>query len=320
MENEEEIKRISQEGQKEGGRAWKSFYLGIIVAAAVIILTAVGLFVYRAIYNLAADDLTIKVVKTIHLPAGFVASSPISYYDFIEDVKAVNLFYKANAQTETGATAPVITEVQKSVWDRLVRNKILEKIARVNKIEVTAEEVDAEFNKFIKEVGSEAKAFQMIKDNYGWTPAQFKEKIIKFYLLQAKLTTAEDLVKKFEEKAKKQAEEILAKVKEGQRSFEDLAKEFSADGSAAKGGDLGWFGKGTMVKEFEEATIKLQPGQVSDLVKTRFGYHIIKLEEKKTEKGTEKWHARHILVIFPDFEKYLEEQIKNEKVWPWIKI
>jgi peptidyl-prolyl cis-trans isomerase D len=80
---------------------------------------------------------------------------------------------------------------------------------------------------------------------------------------------------------KKQAEDLLAKVKGG-ADFAALAKKFSEDEvSAAKGGDLGPFGRGDMVKEFDDAAFSLAPGQISDLVKTQYGYHIIKGGEKK---------------------------------------
>jgi foldase protein PrsA len=99
-------------------------------------------------------------------------------------------------------------------------------------------------------------------------------------------------------KKKAQAEEVLKRLRAGE-DFAKLAKEFSTDGSKDKGGDLGWFGHNEMVPEFEQAAYALKPGEISNLVQTKFGYHIIKVEERKSEtkdgKTEEKLHARHIL-------------------------
>ncbi|MGA3020824.1 MAG: peptidylprolyl isomerase [Candidatus Micrarchaeales archaeon] len=71
------------------------------------------------------------------------------------------------------------------------------------------------------------------------------------------------------------AEEILDKIKKGE-NFSRLAEQHSIDGSRRRGGDLGEFGRGMMVKPFEEAAFKLNVGEASGIVKTQFGYHIIK--------------------------------------------
>lgn len=88
-------------------------------------------------------------------------------------------------------------------------------------------------------------------------------------------------------KSEDEAKKILARIKKGE-DFAKIAEQISLDtGTAKNGGDLGYFSQGQMVPEFESAAIKLKVGEISEPVKTRFGYHIIKVTDKETGKPIE---------------------------------
>jgi peptidyl-prolyl cis-trans isomerase D len=109
---------------------------------------------------------------------------------------------------------------------------------------------------------------------------------------------------KDEAAVKKVAEGVLAKAKAAGANFGALAKQFSEDdASKANGGDLDYFGKGTMVPEFDAAAWALAPGQMSDLVKTKFGFHIIKIVDKRAAATKP----------LADVKAQLVDQIKSEK-------
>jgi parvulin-like peptidyl-prolyl isomerase len=98
------------------------------------------------------------------------------------------------------------------------------------------------------------------------------------------------------ERAKLEA--VLARVRAGE-DFAKLANEFTEDPSGkGKGGDLGWFGRGVMVKPFEETAFALKPGEVSGVFETQFGFHIVKLDERRPQGAGEEVHARHILIQY----------------------
>ena len=78
-----------------------------------------------------------------------------------------------------------------------------------------------------------------------------------------------------------EANKILKNIRDGKISFEDAAKKFSKCPSGAEGGDLGYFGRGMMVKEFEDAAFATAAGEISAPVKTPFGWHLIKVVDKK---------------------------------------
>jgi len=128
------------------------------------------------------------------------------------------------------------------------------------------------------------------KDSLPEMPAQFRVSHILIYPRVADLRKTE---------MRKRLADIRQQILDG-ADFGEMAKQYSDDpGSKDSGGDLGFFSKGEMVAEFSNVVFSMQPGQVSDIVETQFGFHVIKLEEIRGEQA----RARHILLMLQPGEE-----------------
>ncbi|MED1807223.1 peptidylprolyl isomerase [Bacillus subtilis] len=193
-----------------------------------------------------------------------------------------------------------------SALTQLAQEKVLDK-----KYKVTDKEVENKLKEYKTQLGDQ---YSTIKKQYG---EDFLKETVKMELLtekaakdNIKVTDAD--IKEYWEGLKgkirashilvadkKTAEEVEKKLKKGEK-FEDLAKEYSTDSSASKGGDLGWFAKDGMIADFSKVAFKLKTGEVSDPVKTQYGYHIIK---KTEERGK-----------YDDMKKELKPEVLEQKL------
>jgi peptidyl-prolyl cis-trans isomerase C len=198
-----------------------------------------------------------------------VDGNPITEGDFIKEISRVPEWAREQFKDDEG---------KKEFIDELVKRELIYQHAQKMKLDNDADYLSKveEFKKMTlvsivlkKEVeeksamdDSEVKAF-------------FDQNADKF-TIGTKIKASHILVGTEEE-----AKNVTEKLNKGEK-FEKLAKELSKDtGSAPKGGDLGYFGRGQMVPEFEQAALSLKPGEVSAPVKTRFGFHVIKLVDIK---------------------------------------
>ncbi|RJR50884.1 MAG: peptidylprolyl isomerase [Desulfobacteraceae bacterium] len=187
---------------------------------------------------------------------------------------------------------------EKAYADALSKDKMTESDlkTRIEKGLLIQELVSQEVVQKVTVSPEESKAFY--KDN----PDAFKqpEQVHASHILIKVEPKAGDAEKK---KARKEIEDILKRLKKGE-DFAALAKQHSACPSKEKGGDLGFMRRGQTVKPFEDAAFALKPGETSGIVETEFGYHIVRVLEKKQER----------VVPYEEAQESLDKHLKDVKV------
>lgn len=248
------------------------------------------------------------------------------------------IFATAFTKTETAASVngekitkeELDTQLTKmygaDILDSLITNKVIEMEASKEKVKVTGNDIDDELKKLQESYGGE-EAFASALEQNQVSMDKIREDI-EIYLLAEKMigtsieVTEEEIKTYFEEnkdsfdqKEQVKASHILVedegtakKVKEELDNgvdFAELAEEYSTDASNAdNGGDLGYFGKGEMAEEFENAAFGMEVNAISEPVKTEFGYHIIKLVDKKAAKAA----------AFEDHKEEIKELLFDQKI------
>ncbi len=230
-----------------------------------------------------------------------VNSGSITTVDFDRELKNLPEYLKAMADTPQGRKEMLDTMVirelilQQAAKDGLdkgpeieeklqdLRKRLIVESFLKKKVEVESKVSDEDMKKFYEQNKDKFKSGEQIKASH-------------------------ILVK-----TEKEAKEVLAQLKAG-GNFEELAKKSSVDSSSAKGGDLGWFGKGSMVPAFEKAALALKEGQVSDVVKSDFGFHIIKLTGKRPAgiRPFEEVKEQIKGAIMPTKQQEVFQKIKDE--------
>lgn len=213
-----------------------------------------------------------------------------------------------------------------SVLNTMISNKVVDLEADKEKVKVTDKEIKAELDKMVEQYGGQD-TFNMLLAQNGLTEDVFKEQIEQNLkvtkILEPSIEITDDEIKTYFEDNKasfdtpeqveashilvedeKTAKEVKKKIDEG-GDFAELAKEYSTDTQTAEnGGELGYFSTGQMVEAFDKAAFAMEVDEISDPVKTDYGYHIIKVTGKKEAKEA----------TLEDSKEQIKEALLEQKV------
>ncbi len=235
-------------------------------------------------------------------------------------------------------TSDIEGEFREMVLDNLIIEVLVAEEAAKEGVEISKDEIDSEIEKVKKDFPDEQAFLEALKKN-DMALENLEEEIEKFLIQQkmiekvtASIEATDKEVEEYYEKNKESfmepeqvhakhilledeetAKKVLTALEDGS-DFAELASEHSTDpGSKDKGGDLDWMSRDQLVPEFAEAAFNLSIGQLSDLVKSQFGYHIIVVEERKEalQKSFED--------VKEEIEQIILEEKRSEKFQDWIE-
>lgn len=299
--------------------AWRSpvrLTTFLVVVLLILLLGASAVFsigLYRLGWQGPFID---RVISVVPFPVALANRTIIRFDDYEEDVRTLNYYFDNNSEVNAQQQKPKADEIAATVLNRLIYDSVVAELTSRYDIAVSDSELEEQIQTIADSSGSRENVSSLLRSLYGWDENQFKDKVLRPYVALEKLGKALSENGTLNGDSENRAQAVLAKVKEGKTSFGDLAKESSEDTTAAVGGDLGFFGKDEMDADFMTAIESLEVGQTtSELVKTQFGYHIIKLLEKidDPEKGTQ-YHASHILFRTKTIDDYVNEQIAQRNI------
>lgn len=289
---------------------------GVLAAFLLVIGVVFGIATY-GVKNASEHGFVVAAADVFNLPVASIDGLNVEYVDYIKDMQALRTYNESQGVESTQE------EVSDRALSRLLVNRLTANVAAQEDVEVEEEDIDEAKQALKDQFPSEDALNDEMKNNFGWSFETFVDRIIVPSLREQKLaehfqsTTPEEgdeyaseQVKARhilfsvdedgdKEEVKAKAQDVLDRIKAGE-DFETLAKEFGSDGTKEVGGDLGWFGKGVMVTEFEDAVFALEPGQLAEeLVETQFGYHIVKVDEKRNIR---------------DFASYMDARLSNADI------
>lgn len=243
--------------------------------------------------------------------------------------------------------AEQLKEFEDSAINQLIDRELLNQEAIKSKISVSFDEVEQNLNGIKSRLGTEENYKQFLIAS-GKTEAELrkeleKELMVRKIIMQniySKINLTEDEILERYEKVKNRPETIRAshivllfkptdteeiKAEKKQKlieakkrilageNFDDIAKELSEDMTGQRGGDLGYFPRGVMDKSFEDAAFALKIGEVSDVVETRFGYHLIKLTDRKDA------YVAGLDEVRDEIERVLHDEKGNMMLNAWLQ-
>ena len=287
-----------------------TFFIAVGLFTLLLLLSLFGYGIYRFHWQ---GPFIQRLSRLVPYPAILVDWEVVTYRAYLDDLRTLERYWSVERENKNVFLGiPNKQEIRERLVNKLVEEKIIQRAARSRGITVLPEELEAEWQRVQTKTNGANEISFFLDKAYGWNEAKFKTQILTPFLLEQKVKDQLINENKSDSAAlQKRAKEIYALAQAKNADFSTLAKQFSDDRLSAKiGGDLGYFNRGTFEPEFEKTVFAMKIGDISEPIKSSYGYHIVKLDDLLyDDKGiATQASIKHILIKAFDFDDWLAQQ------------
>ncbi len=303
---------------------------GAFLILGILVLAAIGVYAYGPL-----NRLTYPIFKQVPFPVAIVGENKtiITSRELVQNTEAVKKFYESQDYATLGLRVDFSTDEgklrlkvkQRDVLDKMIENHIVEQEANNLGIYISKDDAENEIKSKVEQYGNKKSLVLSLKSLYGWSMNDFRDNVVIYQMY------LKELAKKHENQAKnsedyKKIKTAKNELNKNGSNFSQVVRKYSEGESAKNDGELGWFSKEQLIPEVADAVFGMNQGEISKIIISPLGFHIVMLEQKrvvdgeeikednKMTKAKEEVKIKQIFVRGESFMEWFAKQKKNAPV------
>lgn len=299
------------------------------VSLPVLLLSSACFFVLLASIALLViywhHDSLSGLARVVPYPAVITSQGTIWYKDISRNMEAVERFYVSQDFASQGIRIDFSTSdgkkklkmKEKDLLNKLLEDKVLSAYLDENKRKVTDAETAQNIDRILAETGSGGSAKENIKKLYGWDMNEFADRVVYGAIVRERSSALFEELSKNDPQylaARKKIDEAAQHAKGGADEFAVAAQKYSEGVTAKNSGVIGWVFPQNIDPAVSAVVTVLKPGQISSVIEGNFGFHVILLNDTRSENGADLYNISQIFVRKPLLSDWLAQKMKEQRV------
>ncbi len=296
--------------KKKRSRRWLWFIPGLIVGAYVVIALGICQFGWTGKVGRSLS-------RYVPVPVGMLNWRPLLAHSVLEQTRALEVFQAY--QKSSSLPTDVVEDARASAVTKVIKDAGLEAMLKKYDLTISDSEISTAYAAQVAQTGSTDTIESALKELYGWTPVQFQRYVVRQDVGRDKLMSKLSFDESLSKTQAEQAATVKSQISADGANMAEIAKRYSQDAYASNGGETDFISRGDLTSELEDVAFSLDLKKVSDVIHTKYGFHVIQVVERKGEGDDAQVKLRSIFIAAPSVDDAVEKYLADHAPKLWLR-